>query len=72
MKRPAAVQQIITCLTREHCHSNGGCPYQGRCNGGPAESLGLTHALVDYIEGLEAAARSSVTCSAERNDGERS
>ncbi len=59
--RPLAVRQILTCLQREHCHGNGGCPYQGRCNGGPAESLGVTHALIAYIEELE---REACSCEA--------
>lgn len=52
-QRPAPVRQILTCLQREHCWSRGGCPYRHRCSGGPAESLGMTGALVEYIEKLE-------------------
>ena len=52
--RPLAVRQIIECLRREHCWSGAGCPYQRGCNGGPAESLGMTGVLMEYIEWLEA------------------
>ena len=61
VERPPAVRQILTCLQREHCHGNGGCRYLGRCNGGPAESLGMTAALVAYIGRLEDAQCSCVT-----------
>ena len=52
--RPLAVRQIIECLQREHCWSGAGCPYRHGCSGGPAESLGMTRELMEYIEWLEA------------------
>lgn len=52
--RPLAVRQLIECLQREHCWSGAGCPYRRGCTGGPAESLGKTRELVEYLECLEA------------------
>lgn len=51
--RPAAVQQILACLQREHCHSSGGCRYRRTCTGGGPEALGLTGELIAYINYLE-------------------
>ena len=51
-RRPREVQQLIACLTHQHCWSNGGCGFQDHCSGGGPEALDV-YVLIDYLEELE-------------------